>query len=119
MKYSCQEENFSYGSLWKKGGEMKRHDKYLQFVNEVFDKVKEKLGFSTDVELAEWLNDNKGNVSSYRSGKRVLNDWKLIRACKEVGISLPEALNMIVTHKSLSADAKEALNDILELINNK
>jgi len=96
-----------------------RHQKYLLFVNSVFDQVKEKLTFTSDAQLAEWLNDNQGNISKYRTGKRVLNDWKLIRACKEVGISLPESLNMIVTHKSLSADAKEALNDILELINNK
>ena len=96
-----------------------RHQKYLLFVNSVFDQVKEKLTFTSDAQLAEWLNDNQGNISKYRTGKRVLNDWKLIRACKEVGISLPEALNMIVTHKSLSADAKEALNDILELLNNK
>ena len=89
----------------------KESEDYLSFINEIFDKVKKKHGF-TDVQLSEWLNDNKSNLSNYRRGKRVLSDWKLIKAANEVGVPVGKVFNVIIRHKPLSAEMKEAFEII-------
>ena len=92
----------------------KNHEKYLEFVNQVFDTARKELNISSDAELASVLYDNKGNLSKYRTGERIMNDWKLLKACRVAKIEMIDALNMIILHKSLRAEVKDIMLDMME-----
>jgi len=93
-----------------------RHRKYLIFINDVFDKAKSKLNISSDAELAKYLYENRGNLAKYRTGERIINDWKLLKACTAAGVELTEALNMILRFKSLRLEAREMMLKLVEAL---
>jgi len=95
------------------------HVRYLAFVNRVFDQAKARLGLPSDAALARHINDNRSNIAKYRSGERLINDWKLLRLVKEADIEMVEALNFILRHKSMKEDAREVLRTFLDLIKGK
>ena len=92
-----------------------KHELYLEFVDEVFETAKKKLGFKSDAALARHLGENRGNIAKYRSGERLINDWRLLRLVKDAGMDMGEAIDFILHHKSLKEDAKEVLNTFRDL----
>ena len=93
-----------------------RHKKYLRFINDVFGKAKSQLNISSDAELAKYLYENRGNLAKYRTGERIINDWKLLKACTAAGVELSEALNMILRYKSLRLEAREMMLKLVEAL---
>ena len=95
------------------------HKKYVDFVNKVFDKIKEHHGIASDPKLAEYIGEPKGNISQYRSGKRLINDWSLLRICEDAGFTTIDTLKMILFKKSLKEDAKEGILRMIEILSLK
>lgn len=98
---------------------MGKHEKYVEFVNEVFDGAKKALNIKTDLELAMELDEHKVAMSQYRKGTRIINDWKLLRLVKIADMNRLDALNKILRYKSPKKDVEEVIRDIIELISPK
>jgi len=94
----------------------KKHQEYVDFINELFDNLIQKYGLNSDPELAEWIGEPKGNISQYRNGKRLMNDWTLIRICEDGGFLVSDTLKMILFKKSLKKDAAEGIHRMMELL---
>jgi len=95
-----------------------KHELYLEFVDEVFEKAKKKLDLKSDAALARHLGENRGNIAKYRSGERLINDWRLIRLVRDAEMDMVTAIDFILNHKSLKEDAREVLNTFLDLFKN-
>ena len=93
-----------------------KHQKYVDFIDELFDNLIDKHGFNSDPELAKWIGEPKGNISQYRKGKRLMNDWTLLRICEDGGFSIHYTLDMILFKKSLKKDAVEGILRLKELL---
>jgi len=94
----------------------KKHQEYVDFIGDLFDNLKTKHGLNSDPELAEWIGEPKGNISQYRNGKRLMNDWTLLRICEDGGFSFSYTLDKILFKKSLKKDAFEAIRRLQELL---
>jgi len=95
------------------------HKKYIDFVNEVFDRLKDRHGITSDPKLAEYVGEPKGNISQYRSGKRLINDWTLLQISKDAGFTYAQALEMVIFKKSTKEDAKESIRSVIEFLSKK
>lgn len=95
------------------------HQKYIDFINDLFDGIKKRHNINTDLELADFIGEARGNISQYRSGKRLLNDWSLIKICEDGGFSLSHTLNMILFKKSLKKDAEEGIRKMIESLTSR
>jgi len=98
---------------------MDKHQKYVDLVNEVFDQAKATLGLKTDSELAKKLGEHKVDISKYRAGTRIINDWKLLRLVKMADMDRVDAFKKIVFCKSLKKDVEEVILDFIELLTPK
>jgi len=95
---------------------MNKHQKYVAFVNHLFDEAKIRLGCKTDKELAVHLHEHNVDVSKYRKGTRVISDWKLLRLVKLADVDRLEALKKILLYKSLKVEVKEVILDLIDAL---
>jgi len=95
---------------------MGKHEEYVKLVNKVFNEAKKARGYKTDLELANELDENKVAMSQYRSGVRVINDWKLLRLVKVANMETIETLRKIIFCKSPKKDAEEVILNIISLL---
>jgi len=98
---------------------MDKHQKYVDLVNDIFDQVKVAKGFKTDSELAKELKEHKVDISKYRAGTRIINDWKLLRLVKMADMDRVDAFKKIIFCKSLKKDVEEVILDLIELLTPK
>ena len=98
---------------------MDKHKKYVELVNKVFNATKKANDLKTDAELAEFIDEHKVDVSKYRKGTRIINDWKLLRLVKLADMDRLDALNKILRYKSLKKDVEEVMRDFVELLTPK
>gem|GEM_PF-7056546 len=93
-----------------------RHQLYLNFINELFDNIKNIQELDSDYQLASWMKEARGCIAQYRSGKRIMNDWLLLKICESGGFSVHHTLGMIIFKKSLKRDAEEGIERLREII---
>ena len=93
-----------------------KHQKYLAFINTLFDNIKVNLELGSDYQLAHWMGEPRGCIAQYRNGKRVMNDWLLLKICEYGGFSIYQTLDMILFKKSLKRDVEEGVRRVMEII---
>ena len=92
------------------------HQRYLDFINELFDHIKQNQELGSDYQLACWMGETRGSIACYRSGKRIMNDWLLLKICESGGFSIHYTLGMILFKKSLRKDVEEGVQRVMDVI---
>jgi len=93
-----------------------KHQMYLNFINELFNNIKDNQELESDYQLANWMGEARGSIAQYRSGKRIMNDWLLLKICESGGFSIHSTLGMILFKKSLKRDVEEGVRRLMEVI---